>query len=499
VRTALQWAGTKGMVRVGWDGSAFTNNIDALVWDNPLRYGPDAAGAPSQGRMASWPGNTLTYVHGTGAISTPGRGRLTGYVAFGQGRQDQDLLPFTINTALAQPALARETAQAESEMTITQFTFAMRPLPRLAINARYRYSDVDMQTPIFDRSTGSVAYDTTLQPTASPSEYHSVTRVAFDADAAFELLPFTSLKVGYSKLDSEYTHRLWETTDENVFRVSLDTTGNQYFGVRAIYEDRERTGDGFDPHALEEVGEISDMRHFDIADRNRQRFTLIANATPGQLIGFTASAGIGRDEYADSGHGLQHFDSDQYSIGFNIAPDNPYEFFASYGWERYQSLQRSRNASSAADLANPARDWTTDYNGKVNFLESTFDINGAIERTIIRVSADWNRSNDTYLYGLVSGSPLAVPEQLPPVKNELLRAEIDVTYELSRHLHFGAAYWYDDYKVEDFALGPSTLSGIALPPVEPGQPPTATNALLLGYLYRPYTAHVGFVRLTYGW
>ena len=25
----------------------------------------------------------------------------------------------------------------------------------------------------------------------------------------------------------------------------------------------------------------------------------------------------------------------------------------------------------------------------------------------------------------------------------------------------------------------------------------ATNALLLGYLYRPYTAHVGFVRLTY--
>jgi hypothetical protein len=26
----------------------------------------------------------------------------------------------------------------------------------------------------------------------------------------------------------------------------------------------------------------------------------------------------------------------------------------------------------------------------------------------------------------------------------------------------------------------------------------ATNALLLGYLYRPYTAHAGFVRLTYG-
>ena len=40
---------------------------------------------------------------------------------------------------------------------------------------------------------------------------------------------------------------------------------------------------------------------------------------------------------------------------------------------------------------------------------------------------------------------------------------------------------------------------IALPPVQEGQPVAATNALLLGYLYRPYTAHAGFVRLTYAW
>jgi len=41
------------------------------------------------------------------------------------------------------------------------------------------------------------------------------------------------------------------------------------------------------------------------------------------------------------------------------------------------------------------------------------------------------------------------------------------------------AYWFDDYKVEDFALGPDTLTGIAFPPVQAGQPVTATNALLL--------------------
>ncbi len=55
------------------------------------------------------------------------------------------------------------------------------------------------------------------------------------------------------------------------------------------------------------------------------------------------------------------------------------------------------------------------------------------------------------------------------------------------------------YNVQDFALGPTTLSGIALPAVQEGQPVAATNALLLGYLYRPYTAHAGFLRLTYLW
>ena len=123
----------------------------------------------------------------------------------------------------------------------------------------------------------------------------------------------------------------------------------------------------------------------------------------------------------------------------------------------------------------------------------------AIQKTLIRITGDWNKSNDTYLYGLVTGSPIAVPEQLPPVKNELLRAEIDFSYELARNLRLGVAYWFDDYKVEDFAFGPETISGIAFPPVQEGEQAPTTNALLLGWQYRPYTAHVGFVRLTYGW
>jgi len=498
VQSAFEWGNQSGMLRIGWDGSTFDNNVESVTWDNPLRYGPDLAATPSQGRMALWPGNTLTYLHGTGAVSLPGRSRLTGYVAIGEGRSNEDLLPFTINTAIAPVALSRQTAEAKNQMTIAQLTFASRPARLVYFNAKYRYADVDVQTPIFERPGGTVSYDSSFAASAGPSEYHSVKRATLDADVAFQLIPTTSLKVGYSHLASEYTNRIWEKTAEDVFRVSLDTTGNSPFMLRGVYEDRRREGDGFEAEALAEAGESPDMRHYDVADRDRRRFTLIGNATGG-MLGFTASAGVGRDSYPNSPLGLQTFDSDQYSAGVTVTPDDRYSLTTSYGWEKYRSLQRSRNSTTAADQVNPIRNWTTDYTGKVNFLEAGFDIDNAIAKTLIRLSADWNRSNDTYLYGLVTGSPLAAPEQLPPVKNELLRSEVDVTYEITRNLRAGVAYWFDDYNVQDFALGPTTLTGIALPQVQEGQPVVATNALLLGYLYRPYTAHAGFVRLTYLW
>lgn len=497
-RSALEWSRGRGLLRVGWDGSAFDNHTETVVWDNPLRYGPDAAGAPSQGRMSLWPGNSLHYLHGTGAVSFPGRGRLTGYLAVGQGKSNEDLLPFTINTALAAPPLSRLTAEASQQSTIAQFTVAMRPVSLFALNAKYRYSNVDVQTPVFRRDTGSVSYDSSLVASAGPSEYHSVKRGTFDVDGAFEVLPFTSLKVGFSQLGTDYEHRIWQTTSEQAFRVSLDTTSNPYVMLRGLYEHRSREGEHFEPEALAEVGELVGMRHYDVANRDRQRVTFIASLIPGGVFGVNLSAGVGRDEYPDSPHGLQDYDTNQYSAGIDITPDDTQSLSAAFGWESFTSLQRSRAATNAVDQATPSRDWTTDYDGDVNYFDVTYT-NQAIERTGIRFTLDWSRSTDTYLYGLAAGSPLAVPEQLAPVKNELLRGEIDLSYAITSHLRLGVAYWYDDYNVEDFALGPNTLTGIALPPPNPAQPLAATTALLLGYQYRPYTAHTGWVRLTYLW
>ena len=52
----------------------------------------------------------------------------------------------------------------------------------------------------------------------------------------------------------------------------------------------------------------------------------------------------------------------------------------------------------------------------------------------------------------------------------------------------GAAIWYEEYSVQDFAFDPATLAPQALP-----------SGLYTGYTYAPYKATTGFVRVTYLW
>jgi hypothetical protein len=58
----------------------------------------------------------------------------------------------------------------------------------------------------------------------------------------------------------------------------------------------------------------------------------------------------------------------------------------------------------------------------------------------------------------------------------------------TRHLGGNVSIWYETYHVDDFAFSPQTLETIAQP-----------SFLILGYVYRPYTATTIQGRLTYFW
>ena len=52
----LQWSNERGTIRAGYDGSFFSNNIQTLVWDNPLRVQDGATGiGPARDAIRSGP------------------------------------------------------------------------------------------------------------------------------------------------------------------------------------------------------------------------------------------------------------------------------------------------------------------------------------------------------------------------------------------------------------------------------------------------------------
>ena len=488
MNAAAEWGSDRGSVRLQYDGSWFNNDVQTLVWDNPLRLTDSPTAGSSQGRMALWPNSTLNAVSLTGTARLPGRSRVTGYISIGAWNQNEDLLPFTINAAIPAIPLERTTADANADVTALNFTFTSRPVNRLWFNVRYRQYDFDNQTPEF-LVTDSVAYDQSLQPLLlEGTQPFGYIRHWFDADASFDLTSFAALRVGYGLEDVERTFRLAEHTTEHMFRTSIDSTGNNYVTVRGVYEHGTRTGRGLDEEVLDEIGEQISLRQFDISDRNRDRVSAIVQVTPIAEVGINGTIGVGRDERPDALFGLQEAQTRFYSVGFDVTPNNAVSGGFTWGFDKYTSLQRSRQANPGPQFDDPTRDWSTDAADRVHYVAANLGVIKAIPNTDVQFGYDFNRSRGRYLYVLPANSTLATPQQLPEVLNELHRATVDVKYFFARHLAAGVVYWFDKYTVDDFALGPQTISRVDMP-----------STLLLGYVWRPYTASTVWARLSYFW
>ena len=159
--TSLEWTNSRGLARVGYDGSFFRNNVSTLVWDNPLRIADSPTAGPVQGRMDLWPNSNMNAVNATGVVNLPRRSQVMAYVSVGDWTQDDPLIPFTINSALSAPSLDRATADAKAIVTATTFSFTSKPTDALWVSARYRLYDFDNRTPVFHVSN-TVSYDTSV-------------------------------------------------------------------------------------------------------------------------------------------------------------------------------------------------------------------------------------------------------------------------------------------------------------------------------------------------
>ena len=153
------------------------------------------------------------------------------------------LLPYTINTALVSPALARPNSDVTARVTAMNYTFTSRPVTSLWFSARYRQYEFDNRTVPFETGN-SVNYDTAIVALNAESEPFGSTRHTFDADATYSPVRYFGFRAGYTREDVDRTYRIVEKTTEDIGRVSVDLTGLGWMTVRGVFEHSKRSGLG---------------------------------------------------------------------------------------------------------------------------------------------------------------------------------------------------------------------------------------------------------------
>ncbi len=180
--------------------------------------------------------------------------------------------------------------------------------------------------------------------------------------------------------------------------------------LRAQYNYSKRTGTGLDEEVFDAENEGSAVpRQFDIADRNRNRVAVIATVAPQEAFSLNFSTGYVKDEYVNSEFGLQNQDGRFFSLGADYSPRTHVDVFADYGYEKYGTLQKSRQANPGTQEFDPTRDWTTDGSDNAH----TFTAGVSLKRLKEKVDADWmleySNAADSYTYGLAPNQTIFVP------------------------------------------------------------------------------------------
>ena len=492
------------LARAGYTGSWFHNEVTSLTFDNPFRVS-DSTSAGSRGRSALAPSNSFVGVNALVSYRLPYKSRASVYGSVGSLRDVGDpLLPFTVNTTLATVPLDRATTDGHAKTSSLNLNFTSRPVRSVDVDLRYRTYDYDNRTPEF-LVTRRVGYDNAISNVTNlalqKTEPFGVKRANFDADVRVSPVRAFSAGAGFSHLIEERTHRIFEETKDNTFRLLADSVGNRWFTLRTKYEHSERRGEGDASVIAAEliaIGEQGGMRHFDIASRDRDRGTITGVVEPLSSMSVSGSFAAGKDDYFDSLFGLRDNHHKVYSVGLDYAPSEYVSAGVSYSFERYTSLSRSRQANPGVQFDDPSRNWATDTTDRAHSVIAHAEFLQLIPNLNLTMFADYNHSRGLYHYtpGAVPDrtlpeesvvpTTLPPPTQLTPMRSELGRGNVDLVYSLGERWGLGVSVWFEAYRVKDFSLDAEALSRL-----------DPAGALLLGYQYLPYTATTTWARVFY--
>ena len=465
VDVSASYIGKKWQATLAYYGSFFSNDDDALTWENA--FTPVVAGADT-GQRALPPDNKFHQILLSAGYSMSKRTRLSGDIAVGRMEQDEEFLPATINTSLTVPALPRTSADAQVDTLVADLRLVSAISRDFKINASMNYSDHDNQTPqsSYDRviTDAVVAAARTNQP-------YSFTRQRARLGGDYRVNRSTRVAAG---LDYErYERELQEVdeTKENTVWGKLIVRARDFTDMTFRVAQANRNASAYQPVAETDPAQNPLLRKYNMADRERSSAGVSTNSMLSETASFGISLDYANDDYDESTLGLIEASESSINIDTSVLLSERSSLHLFLGRQRIQSLQTGSQSATVAD-------WTAQNTDTVD--SAGIGLKHRLKGDRLDVGADLVLSRSTGQVIITSGAPEAFPE----LEVDLDSIKLYADYRLRDNMSIHAAYWYERYDSSDWA-------------VDNVDPDTVANLLSFGEDSPDYEINVVTVSLRY--
>lgn len=387
-----------------YNGSVFENDTGTLTWDNPffmpsLAPPPGGAYSPPRGRIDLWPDNRFNRISADFSYRFGKTGSWVTTVSAGRMEQDDDLLPYTVNTGTGGTApapvdydnwnrpgaLSRSSAEAEINTRLLQSKVSFTPARKLRLRAKVRFYQEDNDTEPFETFnpiTGEYGYivmDGGLGSTvpfenyiyqpgfpSAPFRYRSIpfehdeSRISAGADYRLAKVTFTG---EYERIETDREFREIPTTADDRIRLIAVLRHWDKATLRLLGEYGEQRFDGdytvnpYEPFYTSALpgyvsnlpGGVETAPHtlgslvkYDIAERDESILEARLNLLLSQTVDGFVSVQYDNTDYA-SRHGLLDERAWVVNSEFSYMPGSDGSWYLFASWQQRDWSQANIN------------------------------------------------------------------------------------------------------------------------------------------------------------
>jgi MtrB/PioB family decaheme-associated outer membrane protein len=418
-------------------GSFFTNNNSSLTWETPFLTVPGGTSL----RMAAEPDNDFSQVSLSGKYRIQTWDTVLAFlVASGRGKQNQALLPYTINPDLPAQPLPLEALDGQVDTINYSFTVTSRPFEKTRIKFGYRYDERDNATPISDWSR--VILDGVPSGEAEQNIPYSFDRghLTLSGEYAFSRKLKVSAGYEHKEVNRDYQEVAEQITDRGWGQVRWRPAA--WLDIRAKGGAEQRGIDRYNDTVAASLEQNPLMRKYNLAYRYREFGELAAYVTPLESpVSFSATVLFADDDYKESLVGLNGSEEMRATADISWAVSESAALYVLYGIDRIDAHQTGSEQFGWWD-------WSAFHEDRFDHMG--FGLSWRPAEGKFDLDFSYNRAEGST--GISLDSLSGGPSTLPDLESTLDTARIEASYNFTDRLAGTFDLRYERFELKDWAL-----------------------------------------------